>query len=88
MDPMELLMKCIIWNLATVQLEIVLVSVQDSCMVCAHMPRNPFGRTPMELLDDMCHIESRFGLFGDTVYGLHDRCTVGTFHANIFGSIQ
>ena len=27
--------KCIIWNLASVQLEIVLVSVQDSCMVCA-----------------------------------------------------
>ena len=28
-------MKFIIWNLASVQLEIVLVSVQDSCMVCA-----------------------------------------------------
>ena len=28
-------MKCIIWNLASVQLEIVLVSVQDSCMVYA-----------------------------------------------------
>ena len=28
-------MKCIIWNLASVQLEILLVSVQDSCMVCA-----------------------------------------------------
>ena len=28
-------MKCIIWNLALVQLEIVLVSVQDSWMVCA-----------------------------------------------------
>ena len=28
-------MKCIIWNLALVQLEIVLVLVQDSCMVCA-----------------------------------------------------
>ena len=28
-------MKCIIWNLASVQLEIVLVSVPDSCMVCA-----------------------------------------------------
>ena len=22
---------------------------------------------PMELLDDMCHMESRFGLFGDSV---------------------
>ena len=28
-------MKCIILNLAPVQLEIVLVLVQDSCMVCA-----------------------------------------------------
>ena len=28
-------MKCIIWNLASVQLEVVLVLVQDSCMVCA-----------------------------------------------------
>ena len=27
--------RCIIWNLASVQLEIVLVSVQDRCMVCA-----------------------------------------------------
>ena len=26
--------KCIIWNLASVQLDIVLVLVQDSCMVC------------------------------------------------------
>ena len=28
-----------------------------------HMLRNPFGRTQ----DDMCHMESRFGLFGDKV---------------------
>ena len=28
-------MKCIILNLASVQLEIVLVTVKDSCMVCA-----------------------------------------------------
>ena len=28
-------MKCIIWNLVSVQLEIVLVLVQDSCMVYA-----------------------------------------------------
>jgi len=31
------------------------------------MLRNPFGQTPIELLDDMCHMESRFGLFGDRV---------------------
>ena len=28
-------MNFIIWNLDSIQLEIVLVSVQDSCMVCA-----------------------------------------------------
>ena len=28
-------MKCIIWNLVSVLLEIVLVLVQDSCMDCA-----------------------------------------------------
>ena len=27
-----------------------------------HILRNPFGRILIELLDDMCHIESRFGL--------------------------
>ena len=32
-----------------------------------HMQRNPFRRKPKELLDDMCHIESRFGLFRDRV---------------------
>ena len=31
------------------------------------MLRNPFGRTPIELLDDMCHMESRFNLFRDSV---------------------
>ena len=33
--PMELLMTCVIWNLASVYLETVLVSVQDRCIVCA-----------------------------------------------------
>ena len=32
-----------------------------------HMLRSTCGRTPIELLDDMCHIESRFGLFVDRV---------------------
>ena len=32
-----------------------------------HMLRNLFGHTPIELLDDMCHIESCFGLFGYSV---------------------
>ena len=32
-----------------------------------HILRNPFGRIPIELLDDVCHIESHFGLFVDSV---------------------
>ena len=32
-----------------------------------HMLRNPFERTPIELLDELCHMDSRFGLFGDRV---------------------
>jgi hypothetical protein len=32
-----------------------------------HMLRNPFRRTQIELLDNMCHMESRFGVFGDRV---------------------
>jgi hypothetical protein len=35
MHPMELLDEVYLWNLTLVQLEILLVSVQDSCMVCA-----------------------------------------------------
>ena len=32
-----------------------------------HVLRNLFGSIAIELLDDMCHMESRFGLFGDRV---------------------
>ena len=45
-------MTCVIWNLASVCLETMLVSV--------HL---------MELLNDVCHMESRFGPFGDIVKG-------------------
>jgi len=31
------------------------------------MLRNLFGCITIELQDDMCHMESRFGLFGDRV---------------------
>jgi hypothetical protein len=33
--PMELLGAWVVWNLVLVHLEIVLVSVQDRCTVCA-----------------------------------------------------
>ena len=61
-------MKCIIWNLALVQLEIVLVLLQDSCMVCAQctigseiVVKVPDGTPSEEAL-----VECRFGLFGDS----------------------
>jgi hypothetical protein len=55
-------------NLISVHLEIVLVSVQDRCTVCVEctMAQKSFWTHPMELLDDVRHVESHFGLFGDS----------------------
>ena len=82
----------VLWKLVSVRLEIVLVSVQDRCTVCAKRTIgldivfnapiallgdeaqlearfSPCGdRTrPMELLGDVGHVKSHFGLFGDSV---------------------
>ena len=59
-------MKCIIWNLASVQLEIVLVSVQDSCMVCAQCTQKSLCKFPMVLLGEGAQVKAWFGLFGDS----------------------
>ena len=66
-------MKCIIWNLASVQLEIVLVSVQDSCMVCAQctIGSEIIVEVP-DLLGEEAQVKARFGLFGDSV-NLYER---------------
>ena len=73
---------------------IVLILMQDSCKVC--MERTICLKinleTPEELLDDMCHMESRFGVLRDSIsfsaryaHGLrlmhhslrnHFRCTI------------
>jgi hypothetical protein len=55
------------WNLISVRLEIVLVSVQDSCTVCAKLPeaQKSFWMHPTVLLDDEAKVEARFGPFGD-----------------------
>ena len=45
---MKLLGDWVMWNLVSVRLEMVLVLVQDRCMVCAkryHRLRNHFGHT-------------------------------------------
>ena len=59
----------VLWNLVLVHLEIVLVSVQDRCTVCA---KNTIGskiilEEPVELLGDVGPVESHFGLFGASV---------------------
>ena len=61
-------MKFIIWNLASVQLEIVLVSVQDSCMVCAQctIGLESLWKFPIVLLGEEAQVKARFGLFGDS----------------------
>ena len=67
-------------NYVLVHLEMVLVSVQDRCMVCA---KRTIGSetvldASMVLLGDEPHVEARFGPFGDSA-NLHvDWCTVCT----------
>ena len=56
------------WNLILVRMEIVLVSMQDRCMVCA---KRSIGldivfNAPMVLLGDEAQVESHFGPFGDS----------------------
>ena len=53
----------------SLHLEIVLILTQDSCTVCVeHAIGTEIVWThPMELLDDMGHVESHFFLFGDSV---------------------
>ena len=57
------------WNLVSVHLETVLVSVQDRCTVCAE---HTIGSkivldAPDVLLGDVGQVESRFGLLGASV---------------------
>ena len=56
-------------NHVSVRLEMVLVSVQERCLVCAKrtMAQKSFWMHPMELLGDVGHVESRFHPFGDGV---------------------
>ena len=58
----------VISNHVSIRLEMVLMSVQDRCMVCAK--RTTGSETvldaPMALLGDEAQVEARFGLFGDS----------------------
>ena len=58
---MELLGDGVMWNLISVRLETVLVSVQDRCMVCA---KRTIGLeiildAPMVLIGDEAQVETR-----------------------------
>ena len=57
------------WKLGSLYLEIVLILMQDrytDCMertICSEINLDGTDGT----LDDVCHMKSRFGLFGDSV---------------------
>jgi hypothetical protein len=57
------------WKLNSIHLEIVLIKTQDRCTVCVECTRGSviILYTSDELLGDKGHVESRFGLFGDSV---------------------
>ena len=57
------------WKLISVRVEIVVILTQVRCSVCA---KHTIGSkiildAPMELICDVGHVESHFGLFGDSV---------------------
>ena len=61
-------MTWVLWNPVSDSLEIVLVSVQDRCTVCA---KRTIGldnviNAPMVLLGDEAQVEARFSPFGDS----------------------
>jgi hypothetical protein len=57
------------WKLVLVRLEIVLILMQDRYTVCAEhtIGFEIVSKHPMELLDDVAHVESHFGPFRDGV---------------------
>ena len=69
LHPMELLGEWVMSHLVSIYLEMVLVSVQGRCTLCAKhtMAQKSFWTHPMEILGDTGHVESCFSLFGDDV---------------------
>ena len=55
-------------NHISVRLEMVLVSVQDRCMVCVKrtLGSETVLDAPMVLLGDQAQVQARFGPFGDS----------------------
>jgi hypothetical protein len=61
-----------------VHLEIVLISAQDRCVVCAKctMAWKSFWAQAMVLLGDVGQVEAHFSPFGNVLMLAQDRCTV------------
>ena len=64
---MELLGAWVMWNIVSVRLETMLVSVLDRSTVCAKrtIGSEMFWKLLMVLLGDKYQVEARFGPFGD-----------------------
>jgi hypothetical protein len=54
------------WNLVSIHLETVVVSVQDRCSICPKHRSEIILDAPMVLLRDEAQVDARFGLFGDS----------------------
>ena len=82
------------WNLGLVCLEIVLIFRKYRCPFAWNVPyaQKSIQTHPMELLDDVCHMESSFGPFGDSVsFGarqVHGLCLIHHRQRNHFGRTQ
>ena len=61
-------MTWVLWNLVSDRLEIVLVSVEDRCTVCAKrtIGSDILFNIPMVLLGDEAQVEVPFSPFGDS----------------------
>ena len=61
-------MTLVLWKLFSVRLEIVLVSVQDRCTICANRTIGLDGvmNAPMVLLGDEAQVEAHFSPCGDS----------------------
>ena len=68
----------VLWKLVSVRLEIVLVSVQDRCTVCAKrtIGLDSVINAPMVLLGDEAQVEAHFSPCGDVLILTQDRCAV------------
>ena len=61
-------MTWVLWNLVSDRLEIVLVSVEDRCTICAKrtIGSDIVFNTPMVILGDEAQVEAPFSPFGDS----------------------